>query len=395
VDEMLAAAALYTSNVRRRQSLVPIQKAFSDGITVAAALAAGKNSSAHQRSLGVREGGGVESFEPGWGLVSGRETMSCKGLGLHGASGFGGGRQLNTGEDLRRLGMLHVADAAGVSRELVLREEGVRGGFCMVGERMDLDKLKNLDLEGMFILRVLPDYGEAVGEVVAKEDAEDGVHFEINFENGMIEKLSLTDFALSLKSTMALARGNGWGLGAGGLAQRICPMPSEVAAARQDLLRDESSAARGAGGSGAGGPAVAAEIVRAGGWHSSRAATRQLNTVLLMQERAALHVRDSLPSAISLYTRELPYSPVTAWQYRATPLHGALLRVCDCLHYWLSGQLGIIVLIADVGQVQLNESVMCECNGSLLLGRICQLKPGTLFSPFCPLSTMHVFRGWS
>ena len=33
---------------------------------------------------------------------------------------------------------------------------------------IDLSKLRGLDLEGMLVLRVLPNYGEAAGEIVSK-----------------------------------------------------------------------------------------------------------------------------------------------------------------------------------------------------------------------------------
>ena len=85
------------------------------------------------------------------------------------------------------------------------------------------------------------------------------------------------------------------------LAQRICPTPAEVATARQDLLKEVA-----AGGS-AGGVLA---------WRNSRNVTRELNGVLLRQDRGNLHL-------------------------------------------------------------QVNDSVLCECNGYLLDGKVCQLKPGS------------------
>ena len=265
VDELLAAAALYTSHVRRRLSLSPVQKALSVEVTSAAAAAAGKGG----MSCNGRSGGG-------------------KGVECYGGVGSGIGGSVESWNPKDWL------DAGGGGAERV----GVGDILDGRANRMDMEKLKTLDLESMFVLRVLPDYGEAVGEVIEK--GQDDM-FEVHYENGSTEKLDLLQLAASLRDTMSLAHGDGWGSGRRGLAQRICPTPAEVATARQDLLKEVA-----AGGS-AGGVLA---------WRNSRNVTRELNGVLLRQDRGNLHL-------------------------------------------------------------QVNDSVLCECNGYLLDGKVCQLKPGS------------------
>ena len=41
-------------------------------------------------------------------------------------------------------------------------------------------------------------------------------------------------------------------------------------------------------------------------------------------------------------------------------------------------------------QVEMNDSVMCESNGSLLLARVSQLKPRLHAHPFSPLYEWHI-----
>jgi hypothetical protein len=334
VDELLGAAALYTSFVRKRQCLEPFDRALSEKVTTAAATAAGKLGPC--RSDGLLLG----SVERAWGGGGGGSwsdlTKDAMGLWAKVSDGTGPGRSINPPEGLLGLGAgarelpakLYGSITNGEAGEdrgmgkgfgawlgLGRSADTVLGGGAAPGRSVDFPKLKKLDLEGMFVLRVLPDHGEVVGEITAKMNG--GEKFEVSYESGAVEHLGLSDLATSLRAAMAMSPSDGWGVCGGGLVRRVCPTPFDVSAAQRKFLtsRPPEAGDGESGKGGAGGEGARSTAAAQGSAAEETVGVKCLNELLLRQERAALYV-------------------------------------------------------------QMNDGVVCEHNGSLLLGRVCQLKPG-------------------
>ena len=315
VDELLASAAMYTSFVRKRQSFEPVQRALPENVMAAAATAAGK--------FGVSSNGlppseaANDATGKGWGVGGlGSQNSLVKDMkGWAGTGGSSGRCRTFTCSDIfwggseRDLPMGSIGDGG---------DEKSNGNIgClpgMGGGAVDMLKLKDLDLEGMFILRVLPDHGEVVGEVTAQSNG--GDTFEISYESGAVEQLNLKELATSLRATMVLSRKDGWGVSGSGLVRRITPSLAGVSAAQREFMTARAASAE-AGKAGCSEKEIQPPKTVLGGSVATEegVGVNDVNGILLRQERAALYV-------------------------------------------------------------QMNDTVMCECNGSLLVGRVCQLKPG-------------------